>query len=439
MALSSKMKNLSDEILAAFKQRIKENEELVKDVQKTLDGFHKDHQEMAASLNNNAKALREGLSQGEKERLSNYNNLMDGIHGTISSLQQEVADIQTSTANMISDFTEGRVQMANELDQIFAQNRTERKEGEKARMAEFKSLMKDINGDIKHINEEIKHINEEVASIFENTNEMLATFDKEHLEMSDELKAELGRNLTERVAYTQTMLSGFQTKLAEISKENQETAEKLQKDLANGETERLRDYNGIMKQIHSDIKGIQKEVKEVRKTTSDTLGNYANERKKAVDEWNKMQATMAEIRKTGMVEQPDVVEKKEEKAKTVTEPVVEAPVEVEPKEEVKPQKEVKPKEEVKPQKEAKPKEEVKPQKEAKPKEEVKPTEKSKPEVSMTLKEKVLDYINKHPKGVKISEMEKPLGETRMKLGFIAKALLEEGKVQKLENVYFPIK
>ena len=58
---------------------------------------------------------------------------------------------------------------------------------------------------------------------------------------------------------------------------------------------------------------------------------------------------------------------------------------------------------------------------------------------MTLEEKVLDYINKHPLGVKISEMEEPLGETRMKLGFIAKALLEEGKVQKIENVYFPIK
>lgn len=58
---------------------------------------------------------------------------------------------------------------------------------------------------------------------------------------------------------------------------------------------------------------------------------------------------------------------------------------------------------------------------------------------MTLEEKVLDYIGKHPMGVKISEMELPLGETRMKLGFTAKALLEQGKVQKVENVYFPLK
>ena len=36
-------------------------------------------------------------------------------------------------------------------------------------------------------------------------------------------------------------------------------------------------------------------------------------------------------------------------------------------------------------------------------------------------------------------MEGPLGETRMKLGYIAKALLDERKVQKVDNVYFPLK
>jgi hypothetical protein len=61
----------------------------------------------------------------------------------------------------------------------------------------------------------------------------------------------------------------------------------------------------------------------------------------------------------------------------------------------------------------------------------------KPVVPMTLEEKVLDFINKHPKGVRILEMEEPLGETRMKLGFIAKNLLNEGKVLKIENIYYP--
>jgi hypothetical protein len=390
MGLTSEMKNLSEEMLASFKQRIKENEELVTDVQKTLDGFHKDHQEMAAILNANAKALRKDLNQGEKERLNTYKDLMTGIHSTISTIQQEVVDIQTSTFNLISEFTTERSQMAEELNQTFAQNRAERIEDEKVRMSEFNALMKDINDDIKDINDE-------VASIFKETNEMLATFDKEHQEMSAELKAELSQNLAERVEYTRVLLNGFQKRLAEIGKENQKMAQKLQKNLAKGEVERISEYNGVMKGIHAAIKGIQKEVKEVQKATSGMLNNYANDREGAATAWNNMQAAIAKIRKTGVVEPPKAVEKKVVKAEIVAEPVMEAPVEVAP-----------------------------------------PVE-AKPTIPMTLEEKVLDFINKHPNGLRISEMEQPLGETRMKLGFIAKALLEEGKVQKLENVYFPIK
>lgn len=386
MGLSSEMKNLSEEMLASFKQRIKENEELVTDVQKTLDGFRKDHQEMAAVLNANAKALRKDLNQGEKVRLSTYKDLMSGINSTISTIQQEVVAIQTSTFNMINEFTADRSQMAEELNQTFAQDRAERMEDEKVRMTEFNALMKDINDDIKNINDE-------VAAIFKSTNEMLATFDKEHQEMSAELKAELSQNLAERVEYTRVLLHGFQKRLAEIGKENQKMAQKLQKDLAKGEVERMNDYNGVMKEIHAAIKGIQKEVKEVQKATSGMLGNYAQDREGAATEWNKMQAAIAKIRKTGLVEQPKAVEKKEVKAEVVAEPVIETPVEVQPK----------------------------------------------AVIPMTLEEKVLDYINKHPNGLRISEMEQPLGETRMKLGFIAKGLLEEGKVQKLENIYFPIK
>jgi len=386
MGLTSEMKNLSEEMLASFKQRIKENEELVTDVQRTLDGFRKDHQEMAAILNVNANALRKELNQGEKERLSTYKDLMTGIHSTISTIQQEVVAIQTSTFNLISEFTTDRSQMAEELNQTFVQNRAERVEDEKVRMIEFNTLMKDINDDIKNINDE-------VAAIFKNTNEMLATFDKEHQEMSAELKVELNQNLAERVEYTKVLLHGFQKRLAEIGKENQKMAQQLQKDLAKGEVGRISDYNGVMKEIHAAIKGIQKEVKEVQKATSGMLGNYAKDREGAAAEWNKMQAAIAQIRKTGVVEQPKPVEKKVIKTEAVVEPVTETPVEAQPKS----------------------------------------------VIPMTLEEKVLDFINKHPNGLRISEMEQPIGESRMKLGFIAKALLEEGKVQKLENIYFPIK
>lgn len=395
MRLSSEMKNLSEDILALYKNRIKENEELVNDVQKTLDGFRKDHQEMAAVLNANAAALRKGLARGGKERLNTYTELMTGIHHTIASIQKEVVAIQTSTFNMINEFTIDRAQMAVELNKFFAQDRAGRMQNEKNRVKEFDALMKNINNDIKSINDE-------VLTIFKNTNDMLDRFEKEHLEMSAELRAELSKNLAERVEYTRTLLNGFQKRLSEISKENQKVAQKLRKDLANGETERLNDYNGIMKGIHVAVKGIRKEVKDIQKATTGMLGDFSQDRGQASAEWNKMQDAIAQLRKTGVVTPSKEVVGKAEKKREVkieppTEAVKEIPVEVLPKVE------------------------------------------SKPVVPMTLEEKIMTYISKHPKGVKISEMEEPLGETRMKLGFIAKGLLDEGKVQKMDNIYFPLK
>jgi len=61
-----------------------------------------------------------------------------------------------------------------------------------------------------------------------------------------------------------------------------------------------------------------------------------------------------------------------------------------------------------------------------------------PQKVLTLEEKVLNYINTHKNGVKVSYMEKPFGETRMRIGFIAKKLLDEGKVQKDDNSYYPL-
>ena len=75
-------------------------------------------------------------------------------------------------------------------------------------------------------------------------------------------------------------------------------------------------------------------------------------------------------------------------------------------------------------------------KKAEPIEEVSKIDTSKKE--LTLEEKVLKYLNSHKKGVKVSDMEKPFGETRMRIGFVSKKLLDEGKVRKIENLYYPL-
>jgi hypothetical protein len=77
------------------------------------------------------------------------------------------------------------------------------------------------------------------------------------------------------------------------------------------------------------------------------------------------------------------------------------------------------------------------------KEQEKPEKKTPPvkaEKPLTLDEKILGYISKHRKqGVKIGEMEGPLGVAKMKLGKIAKTLMEQGKLIKEDNKYFPAK
>ena len=376
MGLSSDMRNLTEDLLASFKLRIKENEELVNDVQKTLDGFRKDQQEMAATLNANAAALRKGLARGEKDRISTFNELMGSIHGTISSIQKEVIGIQTSTIGMMKEFTTGRTQMAEDMGNSFSEARAERMNNEKNRMKEFDTLMRSIN-------KEIKTINDEVLTIFKNTNSLLDRFENEHKDMSAELKAELAKNLAERVEYTKTLLNGFQKRLAEISRENQKTAQKLRKDLANGEVERIHEYNVILKGIHAAIKGISKEVKDIQKATGSMLEDLLQNRVEASAEWNNMQDTMARIRGKGDVKMPKTVAKKEAIKVTPDVPATRIQVKKEPA--------------------------------------LMPT----PKEPMTLEAKILDFINEHPNGVRIAEMEEPLGEARMKLGFIAKNLLDE--------------
>ena len=322
MGLASEMKNLSEEIVSSFKQRIKENEELVIEVQKTLDGFRKDHQEMAA-------ALRAGLDKDEVNRMKEFVALM-------KSIKEEISEIFTYTTDLLAKFDKEHQDMAAGL-------RAGLDKDEVNRMKEFAVLMKSIN--------------EEILRIFTYTHDMLAKFDKEHQEMSVELR----------------------------------------KDLANGEVERIKEYNEVMK-------GIQNDVKNLKKAVAELLGDFAQDRGEASAAWKKMSDILAQLRKTAVTppkEEVKKAEKKEVKKEIAAEIAEETPAEVV--EEIPVQ--VKPKPVVPP---------------------------------MTLEEKVLDYINKHHNGVRISEMEEPLGETRMKLGFTAKNLLDEGKVLKIENIYYPI-
>ncbi len=51
---------------------------------------------------------------------------------------------------------------------------------------------------------------------------------------------------------------------------------------------------------------------------------------------------------------------------------------------------------------------------------------------------VQSFINSQPNGVKIAEMEETLRQSRLRLGYVTRKLLNEGKVLKVENKYYPV-
>jgi len=386
--MAEQMKNLSEEILANYKQRaaefqqrLKDNAELVKEVQKTLDGFRNDHAEMAATIRANAANLRSNLAQKQKDRLKSFHQLMSGIHGSISEIQSEVA-------GMLKDFSVSHDAMATNLNNELAQDKANRANWNTGRMKEFGSLMKNINT-------EIVKIQKEVSDVFGYTDKLLKKFSKDHDKMSAEMRADLSANLTERVKYTKDLLDQYNKRLAEMSKALKADLAKSRKVLSQSDIQRMKDFNVT-------FTGIQKNVHEIQKFVNTFLGEFSTDRKQAAATWAKLAEAIANLGKTPtpapkkaapVAEKPvaPVVKKEvvaEEKV-IVAEPVVEKPKPVEvPKE-------------------------------------------------LTLEEKVLQYINNHKKGVKVADMEEPFGETRMRLGFITKKLLDDGKILKVENAYFP--
>jgi hypothetical protein len=55
-----------------------------------------------------------------------------------------------------------------------------------------------------------------------------------------------------------------------------------------------------------------------------------------------------------------------------------------------------------------------------------------------MEEIVRSYINSKPNGVRIDDMEEAFCHSRLRLGYITRKLLNEGKVIKVDNKYYPL-
>ncbi len=54
-----------------------------------------------------------------------------------------------------------------------------------------------------------------------------------------------------------------------------------------------------------------------------------------------------------------------------------------------------------------------------------------------MEEMIIRYLKSHLNGVRMTEMEESLQQSRLRLGYVASKLLQEGKIKKVENRYYP--
>jgi len=268
-----------------------------------------------------------------------------------------------------------------------------------------------------------------IGVLVKDTHKMLKGFQAEHKEMATNLRGELAKGEEKRLKdfrATMAEIKKFVADMVEVTaklmeqirkeqgernkavadllekfaKDHEVMAAELKQSLAKGETDRLEDFKEMMKGIQKYVADVVKETKrlmdEIRarqdernKEVLDLLQEFQTEREKMAANWQALTVKMA--KKRGIMPKMEA----EVKVRPVKEAIKEVIEEIEEIEE-----------------------EVTPE--------------------MDLDEKILQFIKKHPNGVKVGEMEEPLGVTRMRLGVIAKKLLEEGKIRKEEKMYFPL-
>jgi len=383
MSVKQDARKMGEEAMNSFRRRLKANRELVGEVDAMIRRFRDEHREMAARLSSNADLLHSALSADEQERIGRYDEMMGTIRRELGGIRDAVSSCRREASAMMEGFGDERCVMSAGLHAFLDEASALRREGEAARLAGFAELM----ADIRAYNESMQR---EVGDIFASTSAMLERFAGEHEQMAAELMGGLDADRGERSAYTRELLQGIRGRMKEISDENLEAAARLRKGLESGEAQRMAEYRELFGRISS-------EFDELRRSTAAMLQRYSEERAADAAGWPEAPAEA-------------------EAASAAEEAVAEAGT---------------PAPEEDPAAEAAPAADEEP--EAAPVAEVPAAE---PEAeSASLEERVLDFINATEGGVRVSEMEKPLGETRMKIGIAARNLLDAGAVVKIDSYY----
>jgi len=406
------------------------------------------------------KEIRASLSDGETSRLQEFKVMMSGISKDIENLKSQIKNLKNQAQSLVKEFHGEHVQRKAEI-------RASLSDGETSRLQEFKVMMSGINKDIENLSSQIQNLKKQAQSL-------VKEFHEEHLQRKNEIRASLSDGETSRLQEFKVMMSGISKDIENLSSQIQnlkKQAQSLVKEfhgehvqrkaeirasLSDGETSRLQEFNIMMSDINKDITDMKNTIQEMLKNFQKeriakatdlekvigfmTSEKNATQEKKLVDE----QKELLEPEKEPVPPQEPVLLTTPKEVKSTPKEVKPTPKEVKPTpKEVKPTpREVKstPEEVKSTPKEVKstPKEVKSTPKEVKstPKE-VKSTPKE-VKSTLTLQKEMLAFLADHPNGALIGELEKLLGTPRLKLGRIAKELLEQGKLRKEGNWFFPL-
>jgi len=379
MASKQDMNTMREEAMNSFRRRDKANRDLVKEVNAMIHRFREEHREMAVRLASNAERLHASLSVDEQDRMKDYSAMMGNIQKELHAVRDTVSSYRNEAAAMMEGFAGDRSAMSTELHAMLDDATASRMDSEQIRLGEFGEMMAGIR-------EYNKSLQMEVVDIFASTNAMLERFAGEHEQMAEELKDGLEKTRHEGSEYTKELLAGIRKRMLEISNENLEAAEAVRKGLAGSEAVRMDEYNSLFSRISS-------EVETLRQSTSAMLKRFSEERAADSAGWPELEGASV----YGQEEVDAAVEVFQDAAplQETAEVVSEEP-------------------------------------------EAEPEAEAASVIGDSLEERVLAFINTRTEGVRVSDMEKPLGETRIKIGVAARNLLDEGKVSKVENFYHPL-
>lgn len=317
-------------------------------------------------------------------------NIMASYDGRIKSINELVKD----TGSMLKGFKKERLQ--NDIRGSLAK-------ADKARLHDFNNLRSGIG-------KSIGDICKEVGALKTQAQTMVKGFRKERKQ--NDIKGHLVKNDKIRVQEFDGMMSGIRKNIEGVRQQVSDLTsqaktmlagfreERRRNDvkghLAKGDKARLHDFNHMMSGINKNVRDIRKDVADLTSKTKSMMTEFHHEHEKMAADWAEMENVLAAQKgaKPAIKNAPKAPVKKAAVPPVIRE--VKAPV----------------------------------------KKAAVPPVIQKEKAPLTLEEQIVKFVKKHPHGIKIGEMEKPLETTRLKLGRIAKQLLDAGKLRKEDDKYF---